>query len=87
MAGIVPAVVPDAGSGDIAPYGITLQRPDPPEGADMPKSVPPIAHGPKPVGPYSVATEANGFVFVSGPVAFDPAPHTRVEDAATEGGG
>jgi 2-iminobutanoate/2-iminopropanoate deaminase len=51
----------------------------------MPKSVPAITHGPKPVGPYSVATEANGFVFVSGQVAFDPATHTRVEgDAAAE---
>ena len=51
----------------------------------MPKSVPTITHGPKPVGPYSVVTEANGFVFVSGQVALDPATHTRVEgDAATE---
>ena len=51
----------------------------------MPKSVPPISSGPKPVGPYSVATEANGFVFVSGQVAFDPATQTRVEgDVAAE---
>lgn len=51
----------------------------------MPKSVPHITHGPKPVGPYSVATEANGFVFVSGQVAFDPATHTRIEgDTAAE---
>jgi 2-iminobutanoate/2-iminopropanoate deaminase len=32
-----------------------------------------------------VVTEANGFVFVSGQVALDPATHTPVEgDAATE---
>ena len=51
----------------------------------MPKSVPSITNAPKPVGPYSVATEANGFVFVSGQVAFDPATHTRIEgDTAAE---
>ncbi|HEX5630277.1 MAG TPA: Rid family detoxifying hydrolase [Acidimicrobiia bacterium] len=51
----------------------------------MPKTVPAITHGPKPVGPYSVATEANGFVFVSGQVAFDPATHQRIEgDTAAE---
>lgn len=30
-------------------------------------------HGPKAIGPYSQAIKANGFVFVSGQVAFDPA--------------
>ncbi len=45
----------------------------------MPKTVPAITHAPKPVGPYSVATEANGFVFISGQVAFDPATHQRIE--------
>lgn len=45
----------------------------------MPKSVPNITKGPKPVGPYSVATEANGFVFVSGQVAFVPATGARIE--------
>jgi len=29
--------------------------------------------GPKAIGPYSQAIKANGFVFVSGQVAFDPA--------------
>jgi len=38
----------------------------------MPKSIPPVSSGPKPVGPYSVVTEANGFVFLSGQVAIDP---------------
>jgi len=47
----------------------------------MPKSVPEITSGPSPVGPYSIVTEANGFVFVSGQVAFDPATGDRVEDS------
>jgi 2-iminobutanoate/2-iminopropanoate deaminase len=51
----------------------------------MPKTVPVITSGPAPVGPYSIATEANGFVFVSGQVAFDPATSERVdEDVAAE---
>ncbi len=51
----------------------------------MPKSVPAINHGPKPVGPYSVVTEASGLVFVSGQVAFDPATHVKIEgDTAAE---
>jgi 2-iminobutanoate/2-iminopropanoate deaminase len=29
-------------------------------------------HGPKPIGPYSQAIKANGFLFVSGQVALDP---------------
>lgn len=29
--------------------------------------------GPKAIGPYSQAIKANGFVFISGQVAFDPA--------------
>jgi len=29
-------------------------------------------HGPKPIGPYSQAVRANGFLFVSGQVALDP---------------
>jgi len=29
--------------------------------------------GPKPIGPYSQAVKSNGFVFISGQVAFDPA--------------
>ena len=31
------------------------------------------ANGAKPIGPYSPAVEANGFVFVSGQVGIDPA--------------
>ncbi len=48
----------------------------------MPKSVPPITSGPAPVGPYSIAAEANGFVYLSGQVAFDPATGDRVEETA-----
>jgi len=29
-------------------------------------------HGPKPIGPYSQAIRANGFLFVSGQVGFEP---------------
>ena len=39
----------------------------------MPKSVPSLTNAPAPIGPYSVVTEANGFVFVSGQTAIDPA--------------
>lgn len=30
-------------------------------------------HGPKPIGPYSQAIKSNGFLFVSGQLAVDPA--------------
>ncbi len=36
-------------------------------------------HGPKAIGPYSQAVKANGFVFISGQVAFDPAKGQLVE--------
>lgn len=39
----------------------------------MPKSIPQLENAPAPVAPYSIATEANGFVFLSGQVAIDPA--------------
>ena len=38
----------------------------------MPKSIPALTSAPAPIGPYSVVTEANGFVFVSGQTAIDP---------------
>lgn len=44
----------------------------------MPKKILEAPSGPKPVGPYSVVTEANGFVFVSGQGAMDPATSTIV---------
>ncbi|HUP14678.1 MAG TPA: Rid family detoxifying hydrolase [Acidimicrobiia bacterium] len=37
----------------------------------MPKQVPTLSNAPRPLAPYSVATEANGFVFISGQVALD----------------
>ena len=39
----------------------------------MPKQIHDLAAAPRPVGPYSIATEANGFVFISGQVGVDPA--------------
>lgn len=38
----------------------------------MPKTIPKLENAPAPVAPYSVATEANGFVFISGQVPIDP---------------
>lgn len=34
--------------------------------------------GPKAIGPYSQAIKANGFIFVSGQIAIDPATNTLV---------
>jgi len=39
----------------------------------LPKTIPSIPSAPTPLGPYSPATEANGFVFLSGQVGLDPA--------------
>lgn len=49
----------------------------------MPKQIPTLSSAPRPLAPYSVATEANGFVFISGQVALDRsggAPPTDVVD-------
>ena len=43
----------------------------------MPKTVPVTPSAPGAMGPYSVVTEANGFVFVSGQVAVDPLTRER----------
>jgi 2-iminobutanoate/2-iminopropanoate deaminase len=45
----------------------------------MPKHIHDLAAAPRPVGPYSIATEANGFVFISGQVGVDPATSSVVE--------
>ena len=45
----------------------------------MPKQIHDIINAPAPVGPYSVATEANGCVFVSGQVGIDPATGAMAE--------
>lgn len=50
----------------------------------MPKSIPEVTSGPAPIGPYSVATEANGFIFVSGQVGFDPATGATVAGGVEE---
>jgi 2-iminobutanoate/2-iminopropanoate deaminase len=36
--------------------------------------------GPKAIGPYSQAIKANGFIFISGQIAFDPATGKPIED-------
>ncbi|MGC2241617.1 MAG: Rid family detoxifying hydrolase [Acidimicrobiia bacterium] len=46
----------------------------------MPKTVPQTPSAPRAIGPYSLATEAGGFVFLSGQVAIDPATGDRRED-------
>ncbi|MGB8542793.1 MAG: RidA family protein [Candidatus Acidiferrales bacterium] len=35
--------------------------------------------GPKAIGPYSQAIKANGFIFISGQTAFDPATSKAIE--------
>jgi len=40
--------------------------------------------GPKAIGPYSQAIRANGFIFISGQVAFDPATSQIVEGDAAQ---
>lgn len=45
----------------------------------MPKKIHDVPSAPAPVGPYSVVTEANGFVFVSGQVGVDTAVGKLVE--------
>jgi 2-iminobutanoate/2-iminopropanoate deaminase len=46
----------------------------------MPKRVLQTPSAPGALGPYSVAVEAGGFVFVSGQVAIDPARGERAPD-------
>ncbi len=44
----------------------------------MPKQVHQIDGAVEPIGPYAIATEANGFVFISGQVPIDPATNAPV---------
>ena len=44
----------------------------------MPKEILDVPSAPAPVGPYSVATAANGFVFISGQVGVDVATGSLV---------
>ncbi|HUO46891.1 MAG TPA: Rid family detoxifying hydrolase [Acidimicrobiia bacterium] len=52
----------------------------------MAKQVPPLSNAPKPLAPYSVVTEANGFVFISGQVALSldggPTPAAAVDQTS-----
>jgi len=51
----------------------------------MPKQILNAPSGPKPIGAYSIATEANGFVFCSGQVAIHPDSNAPVGgDVATQ---
>ena len=47
------------------------------------KDVISTGHAPRAIGPYSQAIRANGFVFLSGQVAFDPATGYIVEGGVT----
>jgi 2-iminobutanoate/2-iminopropanoate deaminase len=49
----------------------------------MPKSLPETPSGPKALGPYSMAAEANGLVFLAGQVALDPATGQKVDGDVT----
>ncbi len=50
----------------------------------MPKQVPATPSAPTAIGPYSPATEANGFVFVSGQVGVDPATGDTAPEAGDQ---
>ena len=50
----------------------------------MPKQVPTLSNAPSPLAPYSVATEANGFVFISGQVALDRSGGPTPEDVVDQ---
>jgi 2-iminobutanoate/2-iminopropanoate deaminase len=45
----------------------------------MPKKILDAPSGPEPLGPYSIATEANGLVFCSGMVPIDPTTGAAVD--------
>lgn len=50
----------------------------------MPKTIPALTSAPAPVAPYSVVTEANGFIFFSGQVAIDPSGGPTPTDASEQ---
>jgi 2-iminobutanoate/2-iminopropanoate deaminase len=50
----------------------------------MPKQVPTLSGAPAPLAPYSVVTEANGFVVVSGQGAIDPTGGKTPTDVADQ---
>lgn len=49
----------------------------------MPKTIPSTPSSPRPMAPYSIATEAAGLVFISGQVALDPVTGDRAPDDVT----
>lgn len=49
----------------------------------MPKTIHDAPNGPTPLGPYSIVTEANGFVFLSGMVALVPETGEPVDGDVT----
>jgi 2-iminobutanoate/2-iminopropanoate deaminase len=50
----------------------------------MPKTIHDAPNGPPPIGPYSIVTEANGFVFLSGMVPLDPVSGDAVRGTIEE---
>ncbi len=51
----------------------------------MPKTIIRTAHAPAPIGPYSQAVKANGFLFLSGQVAIDPSTgNVEAKDVVAE---
>ncbi len=50
----------------------------------MPKQIHDAPSGPKPLGPYSIVTGAQGLVFVSGMIAIDPATGEAIEGGVAE---
>ena len=50
----------------------------------MPKQIHDAPSGPKPLGPYSIITEAHGLVFVSGMIGVDPATGSPVDGGVAE---
>jgi 2-iminobutanoate/2-iminopropanoate deaminase len=53
------------------------------EATSMPKQIHVVPSAPAPVGPYSVAAEASGFVFLSGQVGIDPTTGSIVPGGVT----
>ncbi len=50
----------------------------------MPKQVPQLTGAPPPLAPYSVVTEAQGLVFISGQIALDPQGGPTPESATDQ---
>ncbi len=52
----------------------------------MPKTVPQLEGAPPPLAPYSVVTEAQGLVFISGQIAIDPETGKTPEPVTEQAG-